>query len=227
MKKTILIISVIFLVGITLNSCGGSEEKNATENQTKKGTAIVKKSEKVEREPKPVVSLTKKEALDRMKLFLKDNRKKYSDYGEVQDMSTVGGNYSKDGALDYFYSVNFYEGGDYTYITHFFYDSDQDKISELTINRATDFMKSIDVKEIIEGKLIGSANLWSALSWEHDASRSVNAEFTIDGNKIYFDNKYISKFKKAEKEISNELDQIRLMMEGSGGENCCGDDNSQ
>ena len=207
MKKTILILSVVFLGGITLNSCGGSEEKNSAENKTKKGTATVK-NEKVEEESKPIVSLSKKEALDRMKAFLKDNRKKYSDFGEVQDMTAVGGNYSKDGALDYFYTVDFYPGGDFIYPSHFFYESDQNKIRELSINKATDFMKSIDVKEIIEGKLIGSANLWNAFSGEHVASRSVNAEFTIDGNKIYFDNKYISKFKKGEKEIASELKKM-------------------
>ena len=212
MKKQILNLSLSLLVGMSLNSCGGAEKPKSTVNNTKKDTLTVK-NEITEPEEKPVVSLTEKEAEKRMKTFLKENSKKYKDYGEFQDMDLVGGNYTKDGALDYFYNVNFYPGGDYVYTTHFFYESDQDKIRELSINKASDFMKNIDVKKITEGKLIGSANLWNAFSGEHSASRSVNAEFTIEGNKIYFDPKYLPKFKKAEKEISSELDQKQKELE--------------
>jgi len=210
MKKPILNLSLSLLVGMALNSCGGSDEPKTTENNTKKDSLTVK-NEITEAEEKPAVSLTEKEAEKRMKTFLKENSRKYE--GEFQDMDLVGGNYTKDGALDYFYNVRFYEGGDYVFTTHFFYESDQDKIRELNINKATDFMKNIDVKKISEGKLIGSAHLWSAFSGEHDAYRSVNAEFTIEGNKIYFDPKYVPKFKKAEKEISSELDQKQKELE--------------
>jgi hypothetical protein len=210
MKKQILNLSLSLLVGMSLSSCGGSEDPKTTENNTKKDSLTVK-NEITEAEEKPVVSLTEKEAEKRMKTFLKENSRKYE--GEFQDMDLVGGNYTKDGALDYFYNVQFYPGGDFVYTTHFFYESDQDKIRELKINKATDFMKNIDVKKISEGKLIGSAHLWSAFSGEHDAYRSVNAEFTIEGNKIYFDPKYVPKFKKAEKEISSELDQKQKELE--------------
>lgn len=214
MKKSILNLSLSLLVGMALNSCGGSDEPKTTEKNTKKDTLTVK-NEITEAEENPAVSLTEKEAEKRMKTFLKENSRKYKDYGEFQDMDLVGGNYTKDGALDYFYNVQFYEGGDYVYTTHFFYESDQDKIRELNINKATDFMKNIDVKKITEGKLTGSANLWNAFGIENDASRSVNAEFTIEGNKIYFDPKYLPKFKKAEKEISIELDQKQQELEES------------
>jgi len=214
MKKSILNLSLSLLVGILLNSCGGSEEPKTTKNNTKKDTLTVK-NEITEPEEKPVVSLTEKEAEKRMKTFLKENSRKYKDYGEFEDMDLVGGDYTKDGALDYFYNVNFYPGGDFVYTTHFFYESDKDEIRELKINKASDFMSNIDVKKITEGKLIGSANLWNAFSGEHSASRSVNAEFTIEGNKIYFDPKYLPKFKKAEMEISIELDQKQQELEVS------------
>lgn len=203
MKKPILNISLSLLVVMSLNSCGGSEKPNTTNNNTKKDTLTVK-NEITEPEEKPVVSLTEKEAEKRMKTFLKENSKKYE--GEFQDMDLIGGNYTKDGALDYFYNVQLYPGGDFVYTTHFFYESDQDKIRELNINSATDFMKNIDVKKITEGKLVGSAYFFTT-GFQRDAFRSVNAEFTIEGNKIYFDPKYLPKFKKAEKEISSELDQ--------------------
>ena len=203
MKKPILNLSLSLLVGMSLNSCGGTEESKTTENNTKKDSLTVK-NEITEPEEKPVVSLTEKEAEKRMKTFLKENSRKYE--GELQDMDLIGGNYTKDGALDYFYNVRFYEGGDYVFTTHFFYESDQDKIRELNINKATDFMENIDVKKITEGKLGGSAYFFTT-GFQRDAFRSVNAEFTIEGNKIYFDPKYLPKFKKAEKEISSELDQ--------------------
>lgn len=117
MKKPILNISLSLLVVMSLNSCGGSEKPNTTNNNTKKDTLTVK-NEITEPEEKPVVSLTEKEAERRMKTFLKENSKKYE--GEFQDMDLIGGNYTKDGALDYFYNVQLYPGGDFVYTTHFF-----------------------------------------------------------------------------------------------------------
>jgi hypothetical protein len=206
MKRRILIPTLSLFAGILLHSCGGPVEPKTIQNNPEKDTLTVK-NEINEPEEKSVVSLTLKEAERRMQIFLRENSKKYVAYGEFEDMDLVGGNYTKDGALDYFYNVNFYPGGDFVYTTHFFYESDQDKIRELDINKATDFMRNIDVKKINEGRLIGSANLWNALGPEQDAYRSVNAEFTIEGNKIYYDPKYLPKFKNAEKEISSELDQ--------------------
>jgi hypothetical protein len=203
MKKTITMFGALILLTIFLVSCNNTSKQVETKENSEKDSLTEKKEES-----KPIVSLSKKEALDRMKAFLKENSKKYKDYGEVQDMSTVGGNYSTDGALDYFYSVNFYAGGDYAYITHFFYDSDQDKIRELEFSKISESLSSVTVDKLTEGKAIGSANLWSAFSGEHDASSSFNAEFTIDGNKINFDKKYAPKFKKAEKEIAGKLKKM-------------------
>jgi hypothetical protein len=220
MRKLSVSVNTLFLTStLFIASCGGSKEQKATEKKPKKDTLTVKK-EKEAPEEKPIVSLTKKEALARMKAFLKENSKKYSDYGEVDDMTAVGGNYTADGATDYFYNVQFYEGGDFVYTTHFFFDSEQDKIRELEINKAPTMMKSIIAKELKDGKIIGSANLWSAAGMDLFADRSVNAEFTIDGNKINFDKKYMPKFKKAEKEIAAELEKLeREMMENADGIN--------
>ncbi len=168
---------------------------------------------------KTVVSLTKKEAEDRMEAFVKQNKKKYADYGEDIGISCVGGNYTLDGAMDYFYSVEFYGIGDYGYSMNFFYNSDQDKITELSINQPEELsndLRSITAKELKEGVLIGTAELFGAFSGEHNASRSVSAEFTIDGDKINYDKKYLPKFFKAKQEIQNELNKMEQELMNSG-----------
>lgn len=168
---------------------------------------------------KTVVSLTKKEAEQRMEAFVKQNKKKYADYGEIDNLSCVGGNYTLDGALDYFYSVGFYGGGDYVYTTNFFYNSDQDKITELSINQPEELsndLKSITAKELKEGVVIGTAELFGAFSGEHSASRSVEAEFIIDGDKISYDKKFLPKFLKAKKDIQNELNKMEQELMNGG-----------
>lgn len=199
MKKQIL----IFTCCIALFACNQAqpeieqvEELTTTQDET------------------PIVSLTDDEAKELIKKFLKDNDRMYKEYGEIEDLYLVGGNYNNDGALDYFYTVGFFPGGDFIYFTHFFYDSEQNKITELKMNKSIEFVSSIDVKEISLGKLIGEAYIWSAFSGEHMASRFVKAEFKLDGDKITCDEKYIPAFKKAQKEIQKELEKMeREMME--------------
>ncbi len=157
---------------------------------------------------KNVHNKTKEEAKEMMEAFLRKNSSKYDFYGEFQDLEIVSGDYTNDGVLDYFFDVYFYPGGDYVYVTHFFYESDLNQIRELSIQNATDFFKNIYVKKINQAKIIGSAHLWSAFSGEHFAVRHVEAEFRIQGDKIVFDDKYIPKFLEAENEISAELDSI-------------------
>jgi hypothetical protein len=212
-------IAIILATPLFLTNCGGSSDTTTTEKKSDKDTLTVKnKSEEVKE--KPIVSLTEKEAEAKMKTFLKENSRKYREYGEFQDMDLVGGNYNADGAFDYFYKVNFYPGGDFVYPTHFFYDSEQDKIRELTLNKSSKYLQSVDAKEVKEGKIIGSANVWSARSMDLEAYRDVKAEFTIDGSKINCDKKFIPKLKKAEKEIDAELDRMEQeMMENADGVN--------
>jgi hypothetical protein len=155
-----------------------------------------------------VVNLTKSEAESRIRIFLKENAKKYADYGEVEGISLISGYYTHDEALDYFYTVNFYPGGDFIYPTHFFYDSQQDKVRELKMSKTIEFVNSIDVKEVLRGKLVGEASVWGALSGEHMASRSVKAEFVIEDNKINCEKKFMPALNKANKEVEKELEQI-------------------
>ena len=211
--------AIVLATLLFLTNCGGSSDKTTTEKKSDKDTLTVKNKSEEDKE-KPIVSLTEKEAEAKMKSFLKENSRKYREYGEFQDMDLVGGNYNADGAFDYFYKVNFYPGGDFVYPTHFFYDSEQDKIRELTLSKSSKYLQSVQAKEVIEGKIIGSANVWSARSMDLEAFRDVKAEFTIDGSKINCDKKFIPKLKKAEKEIDAELDRMEQeMMENADGVN--------
>jgi hypothetical protein len=161
-----------------------------------------------------VSSLSESQAKSRMNTFLKQNASFYKEYGQIEDIYLIGGHYNQDGALDYFYTIDFYPGGDFIYPSHFFYDSEVDQIKELTISKTIEAVRSLDVKEIVAGKLIGEAFIWGAFSGEHVASRSVKAEFSIEGNKLTCDKKYFAAFKKAQKEIEKELQKMeREMME--------------
>jgi len=206
-------------VGMSFYSCGGSGEQKPIENHIKKDALIVK-NEITEPQENPVISLSKNEAEVRIRKFLKENSKIYADYGGLEGVYLVGGNYTQDGLEDYFYTVDFYPGGDFIYSTHFFYYSEQDEILELKMSKSIEFVKSIDVKEMKQGKLIGEANIWSAFSGEHMASRTVKAEFMIDDKKINCDKKYLSALSKAQKEINVELEQMEQeLMENAGAHN--------
>lgn len=198
---------------VALFSCGGSNEKPATATTDSDTTAVV---DSAAVEEAPVKSLTEAEAKKLIKTFLKENRKKYRESGEVEDITLIGGNYTKDGALDYFYTVHFYPGGDFVYPTHFFYDSELETIRELSLGKGPDSFQHIVVKQITEGKLTGNAVVWSAFSSEHIASREVKAAFTIDGNKINVVPSYLPALYSAEKKVMKELEAMeREMMESA------------
>jgi hypothetical protein len=189
-----------------LFSCGGSNEKAETPESTADST-VVKDTAVIEEAP--VKSLTEAEAKKAIKAFLKKNR--YA--GSVEEIKLIGGNYTKDGALDYFYTVFLYEGGDYIYPTHFFYDSDLETIRELSLGKGPETFQHVIVKKITEGKLIGSAVMWSAFSGEHSSSREAKAEFTIVGNKINVEPSYFPALYSAEKKVLRELDDMQLEMQ--------------
>ena len=100
-------IAIILATPLFFTNCGGSSDTTTTEKKSDKDTLTVKNKYKEVKE-KPIVSLTEKEAEAKMRTFLKENSRKYREYGEFQDMDLVGGNYNADGAFDYFYKVNFY-----------------------------------------------------------------------------------------------------------------------
>lgn len=215
MKKASLFLSVFFLIMLLLSSCDDSGTKVKTEENNKERISL-NKDNKRDEATIPVVNLSKKEALELIKAFIKENPKKYSEYGDLQDITTIGGNYSKEGAVDYFYTIDFYPGGDFVYPTHFFYNSESKKILELSMLKSIDFIRSIEVKEIKQGKLIGTAIIWGALSGEHVAFKSVKAEFKLDGDKITCDKKFLPLFKKAQKDVQNELEEMERMMNADG-----------
>ena len=205
-KIVVIIASLIFII-ITMIGCGdGSKKDMQTKNKTEKELVVPKETKQPE--VKTIVSLTNKEARARMELFLKENRRKYKEMGDVEEIKLVGGDYSNDGALDYFFTVGFFAGGDFVTYHNFFFESDLDKIRELNVNIAgVNCYNIIYAKKISEGIITGVVDLWKATSSDKVATRSVKAEFSITGNKIKIDKKFVPKFKKAEVEIESELEK--------------------
>lgn len=209
MKKFNLIFAVTILAMI-FSSCGGGSNEKVDPKTSKTDSTASHVSKKTTEEP--IISLSPEEAKQRMQSFLKENKKKYKDYGTVEENYFVSGNFTKDGALDYFYTLSFYPGGDFIYPTHFFYDSEKDAIRELTLGKGPDSFQHVDIKKVTEGKLSGNAIIWSAFSGEHFASRDVKAEFTIDENKLNVVPKFLPNLYSAEKKVLQELEQMEQQM---------------
>jgi hypothetical protein len=208
MKKNNLNIIITGLV-LSLSTLSCSEKKSKTEDQNViKNTEAKTEIDTISETPK-IASMTKSESIDKLKQFLKKNSKKYNDYGEIEEIKSTGGDYNGDGVLDFIYTVNFYPGGDYIHPSNFYYDSKKGEFSELTLSTPLKILNNINANEIKEGKISGTAELFSAFDGEHSAIRSVNAEFTVKDSKIFCDKSFLPKFKKAEKSIQKELDQLQ------------------
>ena len=210
MKVTSLkLICSSIVVSLTISACGNSEKNNEQkvepQSETSENTETTSPSDVA---PKKA-SMTKAESISKLKAYLRSNTKKYADYGEIEDIISVGGNYSDDGVLDYLFTVNFYPGGDYIDPTNFYYDSELDEFKELTLSTPLALLNNINAKEIKKGKIIGTGELYDAFDGEHSAVRSVKAEFSINGSKIVCEKSFLPKFKKAQKDIAKELDQMQ------------------
>jgi len=204
MKKNTIIFGVFIFAVVNIISCGGANN-NTMESASSRDSPLPSRDIKmVENAPK--FSLTKDEATKRMQSFLQENHEKYSNYGEVQEIELTGGNYTSDGVLDYFCVVHFYPGGDWVYPLNFFYESDKDKVRELTFGNGPEILQTIALDNISEGRLIGKAIMWLATSGVDFAKREIDAEFTLQGNKIFVNIKYLPLLSKAEKEILKELE---------------------
>ena len=210
MKVTSLkLICSSIVVSLTISACGNSEKNNEQKVEpqlkTSENTETTGSSDAA---PKKV-NMTKAESISKLRAYLRANTKKYADYGEIEGIISVEGNYSDDGVLDYLFTVNFYPGGDYIDPTNFYYDSELDEFKELTLSTPLALLNNINAKEIKKGKIIGTGELYDAFDGEHSAVRSVKAEFSINGSKIVCEKSFLPKFKKAQKDIAKELDQMQ------------------
>jgi hypothetical protein len=76
----------------------------------------------------------------------------------------------------------------------------------LTFGNGPEILQTIALDNISEGRLIGKAIMWLATSGVDFAKREIDAEFTLQGNKIFVNIKYLPLLSKAEKEILKELE---------------------
>jgi hypothetical protein len=193
-----------FMFGMVLFGCGGNESPNNT-GISDKGRDSLKTEQSTDEKSAPVVSLTESEARKRLTGFIKENKKKYREYGEIEDIKLASGTYGADDALDYLFTVYFYPGGDFVYPSHFYYDSETDEVRELSLANGTETWQFIVVRKMVQGKISGDANLWNAYGPEIAASESIKAEFTIEGNKLLLDKKYLAAMRRAEKKLNTSL----------------------
>jgi hypothetical protein len=214
MKTKYYKLSLLLAMAALVWSCGGQEstkKENPAASEGKDTLTTVKDTVSLEPE---VVSITEKEALKKMRDFIKANRRKYldSDYAEINDVSAVAGDYNADKLTDYFFNVSIDYGGDFLPTYHFLYDSKEQKIREITVVKNPDSFASVDPKALVENKVIGTALLWQALSAEDIASREVKAEFIIKGNKLTIDPKFKKVVLAAHNKVMKEISQMEEQM---------------
>lgn len=140
--------------------------------------------------------------------FMRVRYEEYEDYGTLEDVSAVGGNYNDKGGLDYFYTAIFYPGGDFMYPKHFFYHDHTGKIVELSFQDAVDNIYSVSVDKMEKGYMIGSATLLGAFSGEHFASKEAKVDFSIQDDAIIFSPESIEALIVANGELEEELEAM-------------------
>ncbi len=194
----------IILFSIFLINCDNSN-KNNQENDNKALDTITKDLDTSLQKQNSDISISEEEAYVRMEAFINNNLNKYADYGIVEEISATGGYYNSDNKLDYFYTVNFYPGGDYVFLANFYYDSESDEISELLLKDAPNEINGIFSNEVKKGVIYGNANVFYGFSPEIMASRLIDVKFTIQGQNIELDKSFKSDYERALNEIKTEL----------------------
>ena len=208
MNKPLKITTINALLMIALLSCG--DKHSESQKLNKKNSEEIKTEEKIEAEPVKI-SLTKQQAIDKLKAHLKKSSNAI--IGSIEEIKTVGGDYNEDSVSDYFYLVSANEGGDYLSFYHYFYDSTNEKITELTFNGKPESFLNLTASNIQKGKITGKALLVYRLNYDTDFSKELIGDFIIKGNKFVIDNANISKFIKADKKLSNEMSKAELLMQ--------------
>ena len=210
MKKNVLIFAnVIFL----LFSCSNETKKvEATENNQKDTlTAAVK-----EIKPEIKKSLTDSEALKLIKEFIKKNPAKFKDLGEVEDYDVKAGDYNGDGVNDFYFTVNFYPGGDFIYPQNFYYNSEKEQITDLKVSNGSDMIFNVEVLKMDKDIMHGAVVVWTAFSGEDSFMETVKCDFKIIGNKIIIEPAFLKAIKRAEKKVNDESEKAQAeMMEES------------
>jgi len=208
------IYGVCFITALAIFGCNGTDNEVALDfspevdsgflSDDKSGVTDSTFEMPIQQKP----GLTENEAKEKLRAYIRKNKGKYNDYGEIQGIDVIGGNYTNDGVIDYFYSVGFFPGGDYVHTTHFIYESDTEIIRELEIDKSNSlhYFSNIEPKELKEGMIVGEAFFFDG-DGETGVSKTIDAEFFIQGDKITFDKKYIGKFKKAQEQIDREMNE--------------------
>jgi len=185
----------------------GKLKANSTKEQVE-STSI----QEVE-QPIPI-SITKKEAQKRLDQFLKMNRRKFEENGELQEVNIGSGDYDGDQKDDFFFTALYFGGGDYLYPEYFYYDSKSDAIKHMTLKTKFEDIHNINVRSIDKTGLKGVSSVWAAFSGEHSYWRDVKTNFQINGNIITIDKVHDKALAKATKEVMEEMEAAQNELYG-------------
>jgi hypothetical protein len=215
MKATyyLLMISTSFFV-----ACNSTSEKAATSNAVKPVEAERADSLKPLDEPIPV-SITKAEAKKRLEQYLKVNKRKFEENGEIQEIEIGFGDYDGDQKDDFFFTAMYFGGGDYLYPEYFYYDSKTDAIRNVSLKSKFDTdIHNVKVRSIDKSGLSGVSDVWAAFSGEHSYWRTVKTKFQLVGNSITIEKAYDRALAKATQEVNAEMEAAQNELYGESTE---------
>ncbi len=152
-------------------------------------------------------SLTKEEALKRFNQYLNQNKKKYAEFGDLENIQLSSGDYTGDGTLEYFFEAKYYPGGDYVYPEYFYYDSETDHFFYLKKGIESNYINSYSFIKIEHNLITGSVTLFTAFSGIDYFTEEVKVSFHIVNNQIVLNKEYLTKLKLSEKTLKKRADE--------------------
>lgn len=196
----------IFTTIFLINSCQNKQsDSNQFNNDTSKIDTVAIKIVKDSLKNKK--SLTKEEALKRFNQYLNQNKKKYAEFGDLENIQLSSGDYTGDGALEYFFEAKYYPGGDYVYPEYFYYDSETDQFFHLKKGKESEYIYTYSFKKIEHNLITGSVSLFTAFSGIDYFTEEVDASFHIENYQIILNKEYLTKLKQAEKTLKKRADE--------------------
>lgn len=198
---------IVFITGLfIITACSNNHsDSNQMSNDTSKIDTVAIKIVKDSLKNKK--SLTKEEALKRFNQYLNQNKKKYAEFGDIQNIQSSSGDYSGDGILEYFFEVKYYPGGDYVYPEYFYYDSETDHFFYLKKSAESDYIYSYSFTKIEHNSITGSVTLFTAFSGIDYFTEEVKGSFQIVNDQIVLNKEYLTKLKQAEKTLKKRFDE--------------------
>jgi hypothetical protein len=189
-----------------LTLCGCIESNQPQKKSPILNTANSPKTEVVKTPIK--TAKTKDEIIDLVKTELKAKKE-----NKPLDILAISGLFNDDELLDYFITSFHITPAEATYSLYSFYDSKTEKLIKLQLGSGPKSINSIEVIKIKPNSFEGIANVKFEANDIGTFERKINVNFTIKDAKLIFDPKSVLALKKADKQISQEVDEAYKALE--------------